>query len=235
MSEYSDKTWVNKLIWASAWYVWYEEGWLLTEKVRKNPYSIVLFDEIEKWDLEVYNLMLQIMDEWVLTDSKWKKINFKNTIIIMTSNIWAEEFNKKAQKIWFDITENEEEKVLNDFSKAKETIKWNLTEYFSPEFINRIDKILVFSPLDKKSIKKIVELQLNDLISRLASKSVKLTFNSKVLEFISKEVYNPEFWAREIRRYISDNLEDKIANLLIFGKKTDTMNIEVQKGELIIK
>lgn len=235
MSEYSDKTWVNKLIWASAGYVGYEEGGLLTEKVRKNPYSIVLFDEIEKWDLEVYNLMLQIMDEWVLTDSKWRKINFKNTIVIMTSNIWAEEFNKKAQKIGFDITETEEEKVLNDFTKAKETIKWNLTEYFSPEFINRIDKILVFSPLDKKSIKKIVELQLNILIERLASKSVKLTYNPKVLEFIAKEVYNPEFGAREIRRYIADTLEDKIANLLIFGKKTDTMNIEIQKGELIIK
>lgn len=235
MSEYSDKTWVNKLIWASAGYVWYEEGWLLTEKVRKNPYSIVLFDEIEKWDLEVYNLMLQIMDEWILTDSKGKKVNFKNTIIIMTSNIWAEEFNKKAQKIGFDISENEEEKVLNDFEKAKETIKWNLTDYFSPEFINRIDKILVFSPLDKKSIKKIVELQLAILIERLATKSVKLAYNPKVLEFIVKEVYNPEFWAREIRRYIADTLEDKIANLLIFGKKTDRMSIEISKWALIIK
>jgi ATP-dependent Clp protease ATP-binding subunit ClpC len=103
MSEYSDKTWVSKLIWANAWYVWYEEWWLLTEKVRKKPYSIILFDEIEKWDFEVYNLLLQILDEWNLTDNKGRKINFRNTIIIMTSNIGQDELTREAQKnmIWY--------------------------------------------------------------------------------------------------------------------------------------
>lgn len=235
MSEYSDKTWVNKLIWSRAWYVWYEEGWLLTEKVRKNPYSIILFDEIEKWDFDVYNLMLQILDEWVLTDSKWKKINFKNTIVIMTSNIWQEEFNKKAKKIGFEIMDKEEDKAIEDFEKAKENIKANLTDYFSPEFVNRIDKIVVFSPLNKKSIKKIIEINLQELASRLKEKWCELTYNNKILDFIAKEVYNPEFWARQVRRYIADTIEDKIANLLIFQKKTANINIELNKWKLEIK
>ncbi|MDD4151588.1 MAG: ATP-dependent Clp protease ATP-binding subunit [Candidatus Gracilibacteria bacterium] len=235
MSEYSDKTGVNKLIGSRAGYVGYEEGGLLTEKVRKNPYSIILFDEIEKGDFDVYNLMLQILDEGVLTDSKGKKINFKNTIVIMTSNIGQEEFNKKAKKIGFEIMEKEEDKAIEDFEKAKENIKANLTDYFSPEFVNRIDKIVVFSPLNKKSIKKIIEINLQELASRLKEKGCELTYNSKILDFIAKEVYNPEFGARQVRRYIADTIEDKIANLLIFQKKTANINIELNKGKLEIK
>ena len=132
MSEYSDKTSVNKLIWASSGYVWYEEGWMLTEKVRKKPYSVILFDEIEKWDFEVYNLLLQILEEWILSDNKGKKVNFKNTIIIMTSNIWQEEFTRKAAKIWFSIWNSEEEEIIDDYKKSAEKIKQNLTDYFSP-------------------------------------------------------------------------------------------------------
>ncbi len=236
MSEYSDKTWVSKLIWANAWYVWYEEGWLLTEKVRKKPYSIVLFDEIEKWDFEVYNLLLQILDEWSLTDSKWRKVNFKNTIIIMTSNIWQEEFNKEANKIWFDIDEKEEKNLEKDYEKIKENIKANITDYFSPEFINRVDKIIVFNPLDKKSISKIVDLNLTNLKNRLKElKNIDLIYDKKVINFISKLVYNPEYWAREVKRYIVDNIEDKIASNLIYWKKSDTINLSVNKKDLIIK
>ena len=235
MSEYSDKTWVSKLIWANAWYVWYEEGWLLTEKVRKKPYSIVLFDEIEKWDFEVYNLLLQILDEWSLTDSKWRKVNFKNTIIIMTSNIWQEEFNKEANKIWFDIDEKEEKNLEKDYEKIKENIKANITDYFSPEFINRVDKIIVFNPLDKKSISKIVDLNLTNLKNRLKElKNIDLIYDKKVINFISKLVYNPEYWAREVKRYIVDNIEDKIASNLIYWKKSDTINLSVNKKDLII-
>jgi len=234
MSEFSDKTSVNKLIWSSAWYVWYEEWGMLTEKVRKKPYSIVLFDEIEKWDFEVYNLLLQILEDWVLTDNKWRKINFKNTIIIMTSNIWQEEFSKQASKIGFDISEKEEEKVLNDFTKAKENIIENLDSYFSPEFINRIDKISVFNPLDKENIKKIVKLQLEKLISRLKPKEINLTYNTRIISQITKQVYNPDFWAREIRRYITDKIEDEIAESII--NKPNKRNFEAKfiKDELKI-
>jgi ATP-dependent Clp protease ATP-binding subunit ClpA len=234
MSEYSDKTSVNKLIWSSAWYVGYEEGWYLTERVRRKPYSIVLFDEIEKWDFEVFNLLLQVLEDWVLTDNKWRKVSFKNTIIIMTSNLWAEEFNEKAQKIWFNISQSEEEKVLKDFKKAKEKILSSLSDFFSPEFLNRIDKITVFSPLDKNSIKKIVKLQLEDLEKRLENKKISLEYDTKVLNFITKKVYNPEFGAREIRRYITDEIEDKIAEQVIFKPNKKSYKIIIEKNELKI-
>ena len=232
MSEYSDKTSVNKLIWSSAWYVGYEEWGYLTERVRRKPYSIVLFDEIEKWDFEIFNLLLQVLEDWILTDNKWRKVSFKNTIIIMTSNLWAEDFNEKAQRIWFNITENEEEKVMADFQKAKEKIMSSLSDFFSPEFLNRIDKITVFEPLDKKDIKKIVELQLQDLTQRLSNKNVTLSYDTKVLNFITKQVYNPEFWAREIRRYIMDNIEDKIAEQMIFKPIKKDYKLAIDKQEL---
>ncbi len=235
MSEYSDKTSVNKLIWASAWYVWYEEWGLLSEKVRKKPYSIVLFDELEKWDFEVYNLLLQILEDWVLTDNKWRKINFKNTIIIMTSNVWAEEFKEQASKIWFNTTKNEEEKILKDFTKAKENIIGHLDEYYPIEFLNRIDKIIVFNPLDKNNIKKIVKLQLTKLQNRLKENGIKLNFDNKIINNITKKVYNPDFWAREIRRFITDNIEDIIAENIINNPKKKEFNIVLEKNELKIK
>lgn len=235
MSEYSDKTSVNKLIGSNAWYVWYEEWWFLTEKVRKKPYSIILFDEIEKWDFEVYNLLLQILEEWMLTDNKWRTINFKNTIIIMTSNIWQEEFSSKAAQIGFDVTENEEEKIMKDYGKAKENIIASLPTYFSPEFINRIDKIVVFNPLDKNEIKKIVKLRIEQFEKRLNEKWYTLKYDIKVINYISKNVYNPEFWAREVRRYITEHLEDVIAEKIINSNNKTDFEISVVKNELIIK
>jgi len=208
---------------------------MLTEKVRKKPYSVVLFDEIEKWDFEVYNLLLQILEEWVLTDNKWKKVNFKNTIIVMTSNIWQEEFTEKAEKIGFDVKDKEENKILNDYAKAAQNIKDNLNEYFSPEFINRIDKLIVFNPLDKVQIKKIVKLWLLNLEERLEKKWISLSYDSKVLQFITKAVYNPEFWAREVRRYIVDNIEDIIAEKIINTRTKKVFKLEIIKQELIVK
>ena len=235
MSEYNDKTAVSKLIWANAWYVWYEEWGQLTEKVRKNPYSIVLFDEIEKADFEVYNLLLQILDEGQLTDSKWRKINFKNTTIVMTSNIWQEEFNAKASQIWFDIWEKEEEKIMEDYSEQKEKVKEVLKEYFSPEFLNRIDKTVVFNPLDKENIKIIVWNAIKELKDRVLEKWIELKLSSQVINHISKEVYNPEYGAREIKRYLQDNLEDKIAEILIYNQNCDIINVKIKSSELIFE
>ena len=234
MSEYADKTSVNKLIGSSAWYVWYEEGGLLTEKVRKKPYSVILFDEIEKWDFDVYNMLLQILEDWVLTDNKWRKINFKNTIIIMTSNLGSEEFNEKAAQIWFDVSEEKEEKIMQDYTKAKENIKWSLTDYFSPEFVNRIDKVIVFNPLDKKNIREIVTLQIKSLKERLEKKSITLTYSTKVINYITKLVYNPDFWAREVRRFINDNIEDSIAEKIIHNQKKKNFEIKVEKDGIIV-
>ncbi len=233
MSEYNDKTSINKLIWASAWYVWYEEGWMLTEKIRKKPYSIVLFDEIEKADFEVYNILLQILEDWVLTDNKWRKVNFKNTILVMTSNIGAEEFSDKAEKIGFNVTEDEEKEIMDSFDQAKENIKNNLTDYFAPEFVNRIDKIIVFNPLNKKDIKKIVKLHLKKIANRLAEKDITLDYDTKVINHIAKEVYNPEFWAREIRRYVADNIEDVIAEDMINENVSDKVALRIEKSKIV--
>ncbi len=234
MSEYSDKTSTSKLIWASAWYVWYDEWGFLTEKIRKKPYSIVLFDEIEKWDTEVYNLLLQILEDWILTDNKWRKINFKNTIIILTSNIWQEEFVNKAVSIWFDITDNQKKDIQEDYQKASENIINSLNNYFSPEFLNRIDKIMVFNPLTKVEIRKIVKLNLNDLTERLNKNNLSLKYDNKVINFITKNVYNPEFWAREIRRFLIDNIEDQIAEKIIKTKTKKDFKIEVEKNRINI-
>ncbi len=232
MSEYSDKTAVNKLIGANAGYVWYEEGWMLTQKVRKKPYSIILFDEIEKADVEVYNLLLQILDEGLLTDNKGRKINFKNTIVIMTSNIGQEEFTNKAAQIGFNISESEEEKAMQDFEKAETRIKESLSDYFSPEFLNRIDKVLVFRPLDTKSLKKIIKLQLEKLSLRLATKDIKLDFPSRIISQIAEKVYNPEFWAREIRRFIMSEIEDRIAEKILFQPELNTVSLSMKKWEI---
>ena len=235
MSEYSDKTSVNKLIWASSGYVWYEDGWVFTEKVRKKPYSVVLFDEIEKWDFEVYNLLLQILEEWVLTDNKGKKINFKNTIIIMTSNIWQEEFTKKAAKIGFNVTSNEEEEIIDDYKRSADKIKQNLTDYFSPEFINRIDKIIVFNPLDKAQIKKIINIWIKDLENRLKEKWFTIKYNAALINFILKNVYNPDFWAREVRRFLVDNIEELIAEKIIQNKNKRDFVLSVVKEKITVK
>jgi len=235
MSEYADKTSANKLIGASAWYVWYEEWGQLTEKVRKKPYSIVLFDEIEKADVEVYNVLLQILEDGVVSDNKGRNINFKNTIIIMTSNIWQEEFSEKASQIWFDISDSEESKILSDYEKAEERIKWSLTEYFSPEFINRIDKVIVFNPLDTASIKKIVKLNLSKFQKRLELQWMTLSYDTKVVNAIAKEVYNPEFWAREIRRFITDKIEDQIAEKILNSSSKKDFTLSSSKNWIEVK
>jgi ATP-dependent Clp protease ATP-binding subunit ClpA len=143
----------------------------------------------------------------------------------MTSNIGQDEFGEKAAQIGFDTTISQEEKILDDYSEAKERIKGSLTDYFSPEFVNRIDKVIVFNPLDKAAIKKIVKLRLQNFADRLEQKGLTLEFDTKVITRISKDVYNPEFGAREIRRYITDRIEDQIAEQMLSSsdKKTFTL------------
>ncbi len=214
MSEYQDKSSASKLIGTTAGYVGYEEWGLLTEKVRRKPYSIVLFDEIEKWNFDVYNLLLQILEDGTLTDGKGRAVNFKNTILIMTSNLGSEEFNSQAQKIGFATTEWEEERIIADYEQIRaRVLKW-LSDVFAPEFLNRIDKTVVFNPLDKKVLKAIVILQLSELTDRLAKIGIVMTYDPKVLMHIVTETYNPEYGARPVRRYIQDMIEDVIADTL---------------------
>ena len=219
MSEFQDKSSASKLIGTTAGYVGYEEGGMLTEKVRRKPYSIVLLDEIEKGNSDVYNLLLQILEDGVVTDGKGRTVNFKNTIIIMTSNIGSDEFNEKAAQIGFSTGEKEEEKIFADYGEIREKVLKQLPDYFSPEFLNRIDKTIVFSPLDKKVLKNIVILQLDDLVTRLANLSIAATYDTKAVNLILKSTYNPEYGARPVRRYIQDKVEDAIADMMVAGGK----------------
>jgi len=216
-------------------YVGYDEGGQLTEAVRRRPYSIILLDEIEKAHPDTFNILLQVLDDGRLTDNKGRVANFKNTIIIMTSNIGQEEFAEKANKIGFDISDSEENTVLADYEKASKNVKDNLTHYFSPEFVNRIDKVIVFNPLDKNEIKKIVKLHLDNLETRLAGLEITLKYDIKIINYIAKKVYNPEFGAREIRRYITDNIEDIIAEQVILGSKKKAFELKIEKDTLEIK
>ncbi len=233
MSEFQDKSSASKLIGTTAGYVGYEEGGMLTEKVRRKPYSIILLDEIEKWNSDVYNLLLQILEDGVVTDGKGRIVNFKNTIIIMTSNIGSDEFNEKAAQIGFSTGEKEEEKIIADYSEIKEKVLKQLPDFFAPEFLNRIDKVIVFNPLDKKVLKNIVMLQLDDLISRLNNIGITCSYDSKAVNQILKSTYNPEYGARPVRRYIQDKIEDAIADTMILaGKKKNQLTLSAKGDDL---
>lgn len=229
MSEYNERASASKLIGTTAGYVGYEEGGMLTERVRRKPYSIVLFDEIEKGSFEVFNLLLQILEDGTLTDGKGRKINFKNTIVIMTSNIGGEEFTSKASQIGFDVSSDTEAKIIRDYGKIKEKITGSLDEYFSPEFLNRIDRVVVFNPLDKAILKKIIVLQLDILKERLLDLDIVLEYDNKATALILKETYDPEFGARPVRRYIQDKIEDAIADNIIQGKKSHSIMVTAAK------
>lgn len=233
MSEYGDRSSASKLIGTTAGYVGYEEGGMLTEKVRRKPYAIVLFDEIEKGNFDIFHLLLQILEDGAITDGKGRKVNFRNTIIVMTSNIGSEEFTSKAAQIGFSVNETKEKEVLKDFTKSKEKILAHLDEYFSPEFLNRIDTTIVFNPLDKNVLKKIVVLQTERLQERLTQIGVNLVFETKSLTQILKDTFNPEYGARPIRRYIQEKIENPIADILIQKEFRGTIRIDAEKGKFV--
>lgn len=232
MSEYQDKSSASKLIGTTAGYIGYEEWGMLTEKVRRKPYSIVLFDEIEKGNFDVYNLLLQILEDGEITDGKGRKVNFKNTIVIMTSNIGSEEFNNEAQKIGFATSEADEDKIIANYDEIKAKVLKQLPDFFAPEFLNRVDKTIVFHPLDKKVLKSIVMLQLSELDQRLKKISLSLSYDAKVVTHIVAETYNPEYGARPVRRYIQDEIEDVIADAMVEKKAKKTVVITVEKKKL---
>ncbi len=232
MSEYQDKSSASKLIGTTAGYIGYEEGWLLTEKVRRKPYSIVLLDEIEKWNFDIFNLLLQILEDGSISDGKWRLVNFKNTIVIMTSNIGSEEFNNEAAKIGFSTTESDEAQIITEYAQIRERVLKQLPDFFAPEFLNRIDKTIVFSPLDKKILKSIILLQLDELVIRLKGIGLTLTYDTKAVMYVLSKTYNPEYGARPVRRYIQDSIEDEIADVLVDKKSKKTVHLTAIKGEL---
>jgi len=203
MSEYMDRFSVTKLIGSPPGYVGYEEGGQLTESVRRKPYSVILFDEIEKANIDVFNLLLQVLDDGRLTDSKGKVVNFKNTIIIMTSNIGSE--------------------FIDNSEKVMETMK----KHFKPEFLNRIDEIIKFEKLDKNSIRNIVRLALNETNDLLKDKNITITFNDEVLNYIASNAYDEEYGARPIKRYIEKEIETELSKKILKSEILDGDKVEL--------
>lgn len=218
MSEYMEKASVSKLIGAAPGYVGFGEGGLLTEKVRNNPYSVILFDEIEKADESIMNIMLQILDDGRLTDSEGVTVDFKNTVIIMTSNVYTFEDSKK-NVVGFSSQ-------FIDDSEIKEEASNALSDRFSPEFTNRIDEVIVFNPLDKESKIKILDIEFNKILNRVLSKGIKIELTEAFKDYIILISNSDKFGARPIRRNLSKNIETKLSYLFLIG--------EINNGDSII-
>ena len=221
MSEYMEKFSVSRLIGAPPGYVGYEEGGQLSERVRRKPYSVVLLDEIEKAHPDVFNMLLQVLDDGYLTDSVGRKIDFKNTVIIMTSNIGTRKLKDFGTGVGFDT-----EYKRNDENKlSSEILKKSLSKKFSPEFLNRVDEIVVFNTLSHVEIEKIVKIELNNFKDRLKSVDYNVKIDNKVIKFLSIKGYDKEFGARPIKRAIQKYLEDPLAKKIV--------NSEIKKGDKI--
>ena len=215
MSEYMEKHSVSRLVGAPPGYVGYDEGGQLTEAVRRKPYSVVLFDEIEKAHPDVFNILLQLLDDGRLTDNQGRTVDFKNTIIIMTSNIGSAQL---IDNIKADGTIDRE---------TKEQVEGQLKNYFRPEFLNRIDDIVVFSPLTESQIVKIIELSMKGLERRLSERDIKLQLTPEGKKFIARESYDPNYGARPVKRYLQKNIETALAARLIKGEIADGDTVEV--------
>lgn len=225
MSEYMEKFSVSRLIGSPPGYVGYEEGGQLTEAVRRKPYCVILLDEIEKAHSDVFDILLQVLDDGRLTDAQGRTVSFKNTIIIATSNIGAnkiQEFVKKGEKDW---------------NKLKEELMTDLKSYFKPEFLNRLDDIIVFKSLDKKQIKEIARILLEDVKGLVKAQGMEIEFDDSVIELVANIGYDPEFGARPMERVIQNVVENPLADALLEGKfnKGDTIFATVKDGKIVFE
>ncbi len=229
MSEFMERHSVSKIIGSPPGYVGHEEGGSITERVRHRPYAVVLFDEIEKAHPEVFNILLQVLDSGHLTDAKGRKINFKNTIIIMTSNIGAEHIDKMSN-FGFQRTHDDN----SQYGHAKDKVMESLKSYFRPEFLNRLDEIIVFDILSPAVISEIVKMQVEEVSKRLRAKDITLSVDSEVLEYLAKEGYDPKFGARPLRRVIQSKILTPVANMMV-GQgmlKGGSVTVTMKNGEL---
>lgn len=230
MSEFMEKHSTSKLIGSPPGYVGYDDGGSLTETIRKKPYSVILFDEIEKAHPDVFNIMLQILDDGRLTDSKGRHVNFKNTIIIMTSNVGASMIATQS-KLGF-VTADDEKK--DKYEKLKDTVNEEMKKAFRPEFINRIDDIIVFAHLSKEEIRQIVDLMMKDLFKRLDERGLTMEVTDDVKDFLATDGYNEAYGARPLRRLIQRKVEDTLAEEIMSGKyhEGDTIVLDMKDGKM---
>jgi ATP-dependent Clp protease ATP-binding subunit ClpC len=222
MSEYMEKFTVSRLVGAPPGYVGYEEGGQLTEKVRHKPYSVVLLDEIEKAHPDVFNLLLQVLDEGHITDSLGRRIDFKNTILIMTSNIGTRQLKDFGRGIGFSTASD-----LSDAEHSRGVIKKALSKAFAPEFLNRIDDLVMFDQLSKESIYKIIDLELEGFYKRVKGLGFTIVISNEAKDFIASKGYDVQFGARPLKRAIQKYLEDEMAEMIILTSVSegDTINV----------
>jgi ATP-dependent Clp protease ATP-binding subunit ClpB len=235
MSEYMERHSVARLIGAPPGYVGYEEGGQLTEAVRRKPYSVVLFDEIEKAHPEVFNALLQILEDGRLTDSQGRKVSFKNTVIIMTSNIGSQILERAGARALEsgEIENPEDVETLEIESKVRDAMR----DYFKPEFLNRVDEIVVFKRLSREALNLIVELQLGLAKSRLEAQKLGLSVSDEAREFLANEGYEPAYGARPLRRAIQRHLLDPLALEILDGRfqPGDTVHVSARGKGLVIE
>ena len=233
MSEYMEKHSVSKLIGSPPGYVGYDEGGQLSEKVRRNPYSVILFDEIEKAHPDVFNILLQVLDDGHITDSQGRVIDFKNTILIMTSNAGAQAIIE-PKKLGFGAVDDEKE----NYARMKSNVMEEVRHIFKPEFLNRIDEIIVFHALNKEHMKKIVTLMSRSLVKRCAGQlGITLNIRDSVKKYIVEEAYDPKYGARPLRRMIQTKLEDALAEEILAGeiKAGDTVDVGVRSKQVLFQ
>lgn len=221
MSEYMEKHTVSKLIGSPPGYVGFDEGGQLTEKVRRRPYSVILFDEIEKAHEDVFNIMLQIMDDGILTDSQGRKVNFKNTVIVMTSNVGAKNITERRGQLGFSAEKHDEAAGEMSHDKIKEAVMGDLRRTFKPEFLNRIDEIIVFHQLTKDDIRKIACNMLTVVEKRVKDMGIELTADDTAIDFLVKKGFDPVYGARPLRRAIQNFIEDEIATKILDGEVSE--------------
>ena len=243
MSEFMERHNVARLIGAPAGYVGYEEGGRLTEEVRKKPYAVILFDEIEKAHPDVFNILLQIMEEGELTDASGKRVNFRNTVIIMTSNIGMSDLTRQAGNFGFSQTQTGDstdvrQKADAEYDRVKNNVLGSLRDSVRPELLNRIDKIVVFRPLGIEEIKKIVILELGQFTERMMKQqSITVDFEKDVARFVADKSYDPAQGARLIRRNIQELIEDPLAEKIIGGEiaEMSEMRITIENEKIVVK
>ncbi|KRM80698.1 ATP-dependent chaperone ClpB [Limosilactobacillus coleohominis DSM 14060] len=228
MSEYQERYSASRLFGAAPGYVGYEEGGQLTEKVRQHPYSVVLLDEVEKANVDIFNLLLQVLDDGFLTDSKGRKVDFRNTILIMTSNLGATQL-RDEKTVGFGAKD-----LQDNYAAMKTAIQEQLKLHFRPEFLNRIDETIVFHSLTKSDLHQIVKLLLKDLTQRVAEQNVTLKFTSAAINLIAQDGYNPEYGARPLRRSIQTLVEDPLSLALLSGEVENaaTVTVGARQGKL---
>ena len=233
MSEFMERHNVSRLVGATAGYVGYEEGGQLTEAVRRKPYSVVLFDEVEKAHPEFFNVLLQILEDGMLTDAQGKQVDFTNTIIVMTSNIGAEKLTKQAAKIGFKL-EEEAKAEENEYEAKCQEVLEELKDHFRPEFLNRVDHQIVFNALNQQSIRKIVKMHLEHLADRLKQQGFEIDFDQKVINLLAEEGFDPEYGARPVRRVIQERIEAELAEHILKGifHRGDLIRVTKNKDKL---